>query len=63
MGMKAAMSLPLLAVPGDLSRLSAFKLFVSLVARVVLPEPGMPEMERRYRRERGRVEYFSVVGL
>jgi len=45
--MKAAILLPLEEVPGECWRYRSFRRLVRVIARVVLPEPGMPEMERR----------------
>jgi hypothetical protein len=62
MGMKAAMSRPPTEAPGKARWWRALRAEAQVAASVVLPEPGMPEMAMRRRREEGTVWNFSWVG-
>jgi len=49
MGMNAATSEPPAEIPGESRWWSVFRAVAQVAARVVLPEPGMPEMAMRRR--------------
>jgi hypothetical protein len=61
--MKAAIREEELVRPGLCWACSAFKARTTLAARVVLPEPGMPETAMRRRWEGARDWYFSLHWL
>ena len=60
MGMKAAISWPPPDMPGEDWWYRVLRCLVTVAARVVLPEPGIPDTAMRRRRERGRCLYCSV---